>query len=406
MAAAVAVSVAVTGLAKLLLLLAGTGLLIRTMTRRQKQSLARDPYTTYAVILMIGALALSVTYSSAPLPEAIGDMGKYAKLLVIVMVPLLLRTRRAALTALVVFAAAQSFVLLSSYLLSLGLSLPWVFGVDRTSVGTVFSGQLDQAIMTAGFSALCWHLRREFPGRYGPALAIGLAVAGAVNVLFLMPGRTGQVALIAAMSFALFTALQGRARVVVLLLPLVMVAFAMFVSPMFRDRVVAVATESQAYREGDRSPTSSGLRLNYWYRTAQAIGQSPLIGYGAGSWPYEFTRLDGKPATARNPHQEFLMWGIQLGLAGIALLALFFVAVIRDCRRFPEPVRTATQSFVVVLFVACLFNSILFDALIGDYFCVVLGILLTLGLTSTNYSGLRAETNQVLDGAHTPSART
>jgi O-antigen ligase len=35
---------------------------------------------------------------------------------------------------------------------------------------------------------------------------------------------------------------------------------------------------------------------------------------------------------------------------------------------------------VAVLAIACLFNSSLFDALIGEYFCIVIGLLLALGL--------------------------
>jgi O-antigen ligase len=35
---------------------------------------------------------------------------------------------------------------------------------------------------------------------------------------------------------------------------------------------------------------------------------------------------------------------------------------------------------VVALAIACMFNSSLYDGLIGDYFCIVLGLLLGLGL--------------------------
>ena len=39
----------------------------------------------------------------------------------------------------------------------------------------------------------------------------------------------------------------------------------------------------------------------------------------------------------------------------------------------------ALQSTVVALAIACAFNSSNYDALIGDFFCVLLGLLLALG---------------------------
>jgi hypothetical protein len=43
-------------------------------------------------------------------------------------------------------------------------------------------------------------------------------------------------------------------------------------------------------------------------------------------------------------------------------------------------VQRATHTAVAVTTVACLFNSSLYDALIGDYLCTVLGLLLALGV--------------------------
>jgi O-antigen ligase len=159
----------------------------------------------------------------------------------------------------------------------------------------------------------------------------------------------------------------------------------MAVSPHFRDRASAVVSEARAYSQGDPAPTSSGVRLNYWQRSVEAIAQRPLTGYGVGSWNTEYRRLQGSQLRAdamnvRNPHQEYLLWGVQMGLGGIALLLVFLATLWRDASRFGPAERDAAQSLVVVLAVVCLFNSALFDALIGDYFCVLLGLLLALGL--------------------------
>jgi O-antigen ligase len=199
-----------------------------------------------------------------------------------------------------------------------------------------------------------------------------------------MPGRSAQVALLVAMVLALLWAVPRKARPMAVLVPVLLVAAVMALSPHFRERTNAVVTESVAYSNGDRSPTSSGIRLILWDRALRAIGERPLVGHGLGSWNTVYRRLEGKElspvfAKLHNPHQEYLLWGVHLGIGGIVLLLAFLVAVQRDARPFRTDVRHATYSVLTILAVVCLFNSTLFDALIGDYFCFLLGTLLALG---------------------------
>lgn len=132
-------------------------------------------------------------------------------------------------------------------------------------------------------------------------------------------------------------------------------------------------------------PVSSGTRVKLWRGSLQSITENPLHGTGVGSWSQEFNRQQERhePTTpvkiAGNPHQEFLLWGVELGISGIALLCLIILSIYRDSRRFDQQTRRALQSVLMAMTVACLFNSILYDAQIGDFFCVALGLLLALG---------------------------
>lgn len=382
-------SLAATNVAKLLMVLFALVALAIQLKRREPIPAFSRLRTPLLVGLMLVALALSLLYSVAPLDEALHDLNKYSKLLLIPLVLLLVRTRREALLALAAYLAVETFVVLTSYLLALGLNVPWVVKplAIRLYAATVYSSYLDQSIMTVGLAALAWHLRHAFPGRHGPRLAVALVFLCAVNVLLLLPGRSAQVALLAAMVLGLYWAVPRRARPVAVLLPLLVVVAVMALSPHFRDRTTAVVTESIAYSNGDRSPTSSGIRLGLWHRSLQAIGERPLTGYGIGSWNHVYRRLEGNalaPAYAqlRNPHQEYLLWGVQLGLGGIALLLAFGWALLRDASGFRPDIRHATASVVAIFAIVCLFNSTLFDALIGDYFCFMLALLLALGVTT------------------------
>jgi len=384
MAASAPISLAAVNIFKTALFVWALLVLVFAVARRDRLAHLRTPVV---VLAMLAALALSLVYTSAPMERGVMDLVKYGKLLAIPLILVLLPTRRHALVALGVYAAAQAFVVMSSYLLSMDVALPWVLKAEteRTSIATVSSSYLDQSIMTACLAAVAWHLRHEVPGRYGAKLAGALAALCAVNVLLLLPGRSGQLALLAAMALALSWVMPPRHRVAAVIIPLLLVAAIMGVSPHFRDRALAVVSEAKAYNAGDPTLTSSGLRLNFWHRALQAIAERPLAGHGVGSWNTEFRRLEGpnlkKPAAdVRNPHQEYLMWAVQLGMIGFALFVALLATIVRDASRFPLATRHATYSVVAILGVVCLFNSTLYDAFIGDYFCVLLGLLLAAGV--------------------------
>ncbi|MEP6791849.1 MAG: O-antigen ligase family protein [Ramlibacter sp.] len=383
MALSVPISMAATSVSKLLVVLFGLVVLVEGLARHHRLAQLKA-FRSFPLILgMLAALALSLAWADASLGDALASLGKYGKLLIIPLVLVLVRSRREALLALACYLGAETFVLFSSVLLGLGVALPW--RIATLSPASVFSSYLDQSIMTAGFAALCWHLRAEFPRRWGPAAAVGLALLAIVNVMFQLPGRTGQLCAIAAVSLAVFWALPRRWRLGALAFPLVLVAFALVVSPQFKDRAARVFNEGQAYEQKNEVMTSTGLRLNLWRSAAQAIAERPLAGWGVGSWSRQYLRLDhgrdtGYRGSGGNPHQEFLLWGVHLGLSGIALMVALLFVMAWDGRRFGAPEQRGLLSLLAVLTVACLFNSTLYDALIGDYFCVLLGVLFALGL--------------------------
>ena len=59
---------------------------------------------------------------------------------------------------------------------------------------------------------------------------------------------------------------------------------------------------------------------------------------------------------------------------------MLMISILRDTLRMEQNVARAAQSALAALAVACLFNSPIYDALIGDFFCIILGLLLALGV--------------------------
>ena len=350
-------------------------------------------YATRAVLLSLAAFAVSLLWTTADIEDSVGSIAKYGKLLTILLIPLLLKNRQEVIYAIVVFVTAQLFLVSSSWLLFFGVRLPWATAVGATSQFAVFSTYLDQGVISATVAAICWHLRGLAPGKFGRQIFIGIGLLCMLNVLFVLIGRTGHAVIIVLLSMAAMWRLPKKYRWTVVALPVVFLALAMASSSKVRDRTTQVASEIKAFSKGEGrsivSGTSSGVRLQFWQRSMQSISESPILGSGVGSWGNEYNRVEknvnpaGALANKRgNPHQEYLLWGVQLGVIGILLFVALLAAIFRDTLNADEPSSRAAQSVLAALAISCLFNSSVYDALIGDFFCVALGLMLALAASS------------------------
>lgn len=379
---------AIVSISKLLLVICG---LIVLLFARQSSGFANrlsGLWTPHAVLVSVFAFALSLLWTVAPEADALGSLAKYGKLIIIVLMLGLIRDQREARFALSAFILAQAFLLASSWMLFFHVPVPWATSNMALLQFAVFSSYLDQGIMGAVLAALCWHLRRLVPGRFGPHVAIGVAAAAMANVLFVLSGRSGHVVAIALLSLAIMWELPRRFRLAALAVPFLLVLILFFSSTKVRERLMMVKTEVASYSTQVQPTTSSGIRLGLWRRAVQIIAENPIAGAGIGAWSTEYNRLQRSQNPAHvdiagngNPHQEYLFWGVQLGIPGMMLFCALLLAVLRDSLKMEQAQARALQSALMALAIACAFNASVYDALIGDFFCVLLGLLLASGST-------------------------
>lgn len=398
-AASVGLSIALISIVKFVLFISALSLLIKGMFNVSVDSKRFIPhlpgYTTRAVLIVLAIFGLSLLWTTAPTSESVGSLAKYGKLLTIILLACMLKNRQEVLYALTAFIAGQVLLVLSSWMLFFGLPIPWATSRMATTEFAVFSTYLDQAIMSATAAAVCWHLRCFAPSRYGSFFAISISLLCLFNVLFVLIGRTGHTVAIALISLAVMWELPRRFRWLVVTLPVIFLLILIGTSQKVQSRIELVKNEVAAFsiEKGVNlnNGSSSGIRLHFWHRTLQLIAEKPLVGSGVGSWSTEYNRLEKQSNPAGlmvgergNPHQEYLLWGEQLGVPGILLLLAFMMSIMKDTLSVETQAARATQSALLALAVACLFNSSLYDAQIGDFFCVVLGLLLALGLHPQN----------------------
>lgn len=380
---------AIISIAKILLILCGLTIVLSNRSGETREFLAKR-YAPIAVLMTIFLLALSLTWTRAPPFEALASLVKHGKLILILLVMMLIRNRYEAKIVLATFALAQTFLLLSSWMLFTQLPVPWATSRMALNEYAVFSSYLDQGIISTVFAAICWHLRDFAPGRLGPRFAIFLAIMALVNVFFILAGRSGHIVAISLISLTIMWELPKKYRSVIIFLPFVLAIGLFFSSNKVRDRLTLVQTEVQSYSNDAQTDTSSGVRLRFWITSLQSIREHPVMGTGVGSWTSEYNRLQRENNALHrdvdqngNPHQEYLLWGVQLGIPGILLIVFLMFAILKDSRKMEKPVARATQSTLLALTIVCFFNASIYDAQIGDFFCILLGLLLAFGLNNT-----------------------
>jgi O-antigen ligase len=367
-------------------------LLSRSWTKVEKHS-PNVLWTTRIILTLLAVFAISLVWTQADLENGLTAFVRHAKLMSTILLVTLIRSHHEARVAMIAYAGGQMFLLLSSWMMFLGIPIPW--SVDAPTPYIVFSSYLDQSIMFATGAGIAWHLQNE--RIWATWAGVGFAVLALINVLLLLEGRSGYIIALTSLSLAAMWALPRRLRAATLVATPLMVAAGLLVgSDQVQERVTKIFAETTTYAKthhvGERD--SSAWRLNAWYRSAQAIQEEPLLGHGVGAWTPVVKRLQGNDAkrifgegNLSNPHQEYLLWGVELGIAGLLLLFGLVIGVGKDALGLPTNTRRATVSVAVAMAIACFFNSALFDDLLGDYFCVTLGLLLALGLHTKAKTG-------------------
>ena len=375
---AVPISVALDNLLLAVLLL-GALFNIRAVWRIAAQHpVARAAWLLFAVLL------LAMLYGAAPLREAAGTLGKYADLAFVPLFMLMLPNEAIRRKAQYAFLCAMGLTLLLSLLVGLGL-LPvqhWMNVFAAPDNPVIFHSHITQNSMMA-FAVFLALLNLRDAASQGARIAWGLfALPGAINVLFMVQGRTGYMILLVLLCWFACSTLarhmrrRGRAwswrQGAALALALTGLAAAAYqVSPRLHDRVGLVVSEFHAWQPDHGKDTSTGQRLDFYYNTLQIMRQHPVFGVGTGGFPAAFAQqTQGKDVIqTRNPHNEYLMIAVQTGVIGLALLLYLFYTQWRYAALLDTPFgQDAARGLVLAYLANRLFNSPLLDHADGLFF--------------------------------------
>jgi O-antigen ligase len=350
-----------------------------------------DPRQTISVVILVTCIymAMSVCWSQVDVASAMISWSRHARLLTIPILYYLLRDSSKAHVVLKAFIYAQVFVVMSSWLLVFGIRAPWVTALYAGDTYAVFGSYLEQSISQAVLVALLWHQRNTVFGERGKYLALGTAAATLVLTLGFLPGRSGHLVALGLISVACVHEIPKRYKWTAVLVPFLALAIIGAASSNFRGRMMQISSDITAYTRDSNANTSSGERIVYWQTSFKAIAERPLFGFGAGSWNHEYHRLEGGRAIAGslnvdNPHQLFLLWAVDAGLVGVALLCAVLLSLWLYAGKLGIADALSLQAIVAALVISGMFNSMIYGIGMGDFFCVALGILASMPALTIN----------------------
>ena len=395
LAFSVSLGVALTSLSCLLLvLITFVKFVFNCINKLSSESLDSQPtksselFTIWAILLGLVWIVLSTIWSIASWNQIGKELIRSARLLVSPFVFYVISTRPQALIVLTCWVYGQMFVLISSYGLWLGLPEPWATSGYAVTYFTPYSNTLDQPIMSSVAVALIWFFRDHFCFVWGKALGIKerfhaqlvvifLLLLFSVNVCFLMIGRSGMLSMIIVMTSIGLQSLPTKSKKYALFFPFLIFGALYFSSERFHDRIQKIPYEISEFRN-NKIETSQAIRLEFWYRSIQAIEAKPILGYGVGSWPsaYILALRGERGFQADSPHQQFLLWWVEEGVVGFLFLIAIYLSILRDSCNLENPAKFALVSLMAVLTFTSLMNCPLQGAGISEFFCVAIGALL------------------------------
>ncbi|HWL06524.1 MAG TPA: O-antigen ligase family protein [Xanthobacteraceae bacterium] len=221
-------------------------------------------------------------------------------------------------------------------------------------------------------------LARWREGDRGVAAALWcLAAAFVGNILIVATGRTNLVTLVVLVVVFGLRRSHWRVALAVVAVALAAGVATYAMSSHLRAKVATVQDEVSRYLSGGEL-TSAGYRLGFWGISLDAMRAAPVLGHGTGGIERAFRETverRGLPAelVTRNPHNQVLTVGIQLGLAGVALLVATWLSHLLLLWRASGPVAWAGLVVTVTGIVGAMFNSMLFDFTPGWLYILMVG---------------------------------
>jgi O-antigen ligase len=225
---------------------------------------------------------------------------------------------------------------------------------------------------------------------------MAFAVLIALVVAFHAVSRNSQLLLIVLLlAVVVFRFRSAKAVLAGLVSSCLLVAVAWQFSPTTQSRFAEMAANVRAVQTESNYVSSVGVRLRMYELALQSMASHPVMGTGVGSWlPLwsEYAReldqqqLPGEKllTTINNPHNDFLLAGMETGVPGLLLLLWLLLHFVASGWRRRTTGGGATFVLGLAMLVTTMFNAPFRDAALGMTLLWMLGVSLAYGELQAN----------------------
>lgn len=311
-------------------------------------------------LLFFALLILGLSYSSVSLSESLGWLKKYRELLLMVAFMPFLKEEKHRQWAIYSFFIGVLVSLFLSSLMGVGLVRPKIWGYS------VLSPITHTTFMSFFVFWLAHSLLDDERHRFIKAALIAWAL---YNIFFMTTGRTGQVVFIVLAVLFMKQRFVGKKYIIGMVLVISLLAVFLSFSDKFSNIINEIQSDTEAYMAGD-TYTDIGLRLEFAQNSLLLVKKRPFTGYGTGSFSYEYRQLAAEKGIlpTENPHNEYLVLAVQLGVVGLGALLYLFIVQWQEAGKLERNLASLAQGLVLTMATGCLANSWLLDSHEGHFF--------------------------------------
>jgi O-antigen ligase len=330
-------------------------------------TLNRNPVAASAMLLFFWFI-LGASYTSATSGEAFSMVMKYRELLFIPIFISILTTEHYRDWAWKAFFIASILALFVSYLMHFGI-------LDLNKQGdSSFKNRIAHSVFISFFAFYCLH--KAYDSLLNRKLYLALFVLSLYNLFFVVPGRTGQLIVIALILLFSIQRFGNKQRLLIILaIGLSLTLYLNFSDKSSRISEGIANTKAYLQPVPEQTESSMGLRYGWWKSSLKLMSEKPLLGHGTGSYSKEYQRLvPDELLASRNPHNEFLMIGVQLGLIGLFIYLSFLASQYYYAKKLPNKEKWFAQGILLSLIITSVFNSPLLDHNEGHWFATMIAI--------------------------------
>ncbi|WP_246293757.1 O-antigen ligase family protein [Desulfobacter latus] len=316
-------------------------------------------------------------YTHADQEKILESTQNGGKFLFIAMAMIYLKEEKNVRAVLISFISAMGLVLILSYLIRMSM-VPGFIPVKGTPLNCyVFHDHIKHNTFMAFTVFVTAVLAGSSKTLKAQVLWTGVSFLSLINVLFMVNGRTGHLIVLILLVYYFFS-WSSRKSIVVLSIICICMGLLLWIYPsnslLTRARIAVNEIKAWKYGEPASNISSSGLRLEFYTNSLKLIKKSPFIGTGTGSFKSSYSELIKDTGFNRsdNPHNEFLMAGVQFGLVGILVLLSFFITQWWYAASLQKNKKILlARGFTLTIMAACMVASPLQDSAEGWFFALM-----------------------------------